>query len=215
MTNIITTVSTPNDVPLDEVVGLLQRFSKQELEGMKLKYPEHEELLKHGQEMGVPAPTISSQKELKVRLDIIRKGLEIILIKADEKSIQLKRRIDVLKNIQLASQIVMAISGASILILLQNTYEIFKIIAACLVLLGSMLTIFVQHKSGTISNGEGSLSSIYGKLIDYKINAEHYLQELIIYMKLEHDPSSYERISQIFQEVNEISFKLKTILQKT
>jgi len=139
--------------------------------------------------------------------EMLKPGLNGLLPK-------IKSKLKLLNNVQFISQIIVAISGASILIFLQEKYEdTTRLAVGTLTLFAGLLSLFVQPKSGTIAMGDNSLSKVFNELTDYKLNAEHFLEELIIIERLDFS-SSKEQVSQIIQKSNEISLQMKKIIQK-
>jgi len=184
--------------PINEIVGLLNTFGEGELSKLKEQYPEYSEMLKPGLTLG-EEDIKDELKELKIRATICKTGLNLILGKANGLLPKIKSKLKLLNNVQFISQIIVAISGASILIFLQEKYEdTTRLAVGTLTLFAGLLSLFVQHKSGTT---------------DYKLNAEHFLEELIIIERLDFS-SSKEQVSQIIQKSNEISLQMKKIIQK-
>lgn len=205
--------SLSKEAPINEIIGLLYNFGQSDLEGLRKSYPQYSELLKPGILLG-EENTINETEELKVRSEVSKIGLKLILGKTDKLLPKIKNRLKLLNNIQFISQIVVTISGASILVFLQEKHgETVKYIVGGLTLLAGLLSLFVQNKSGTIGLGENSLSKVFSTLTDHKLNAEHYLDELIILEKLNYS-SSKDQISQIIQKSNEISLSMKKIIEK-
>ena len=199
-----------NDAPINEIIGLLYSFDESELSKLKSEFPEYSELLKPGILLG-EEEVEDELRELKVRTAVCKTGLNLILKKSEKILPVIKSRLKLLNNVQFISQIVVAISGASILAFLQERQG--EIVIGSLALIASLLTLFVQHKSGTIALGENSLSKIFNDLTDYKLKAEHYLEELSIIEELNFS-SSKDQVSQIIQKSNDISLQMKKIIQK-
>lgn len=201
------------DAPINEIIGLLHSFDESELSKLRNEFPEYAELLKPGITLG-EEEVKDELRELKVRATVCKTGLNLILRKSEKILPEIKSRLKLLNNVQFISQIVVAISGASILVFLQEKHgETIKIVIGSLTLIAALLTLFVQHKSGTIALGENSLSKIFNDLTDYKLNAEHFLEELRIIEELNFS-SSTEQVSQIVQKSNDISLQMKKIIQK-
>jgi hypothetical protein len=201
------------DAPINEIIGLLHSFDEKELFKLRDEFPEHAELLKPGITLG-EEEVKDELIELKVRASVCKTGLNLILNRAETILPKIKSRLRLLNNIQFISQIVVAISGASILVFIQEKHgEATKIIIGSLTLIAALLTLFFQNKSGTIALGENSLSKIFNDLTDYKLNAEYFLEELRIIEKLNFS-SSTEQVSQIIQKSNDISLQIKKIIQK-
>ncbi|WP_298541892.1 hypothetical protein [uncultured Aquimarina sp.] len=200
--------------PINEIVGLLNAYSQSELSSIQEEFPEYEKFLKPGIIMGEDEASEDEIKELKIRTKVCKTGLNLIIQKSAEFLPKVKSRLKLLNSVQFISQIVIAITGASIMVFLQEKHgESVKIIIGCLTLIAAILTLYVQHKSGTIGLGENSLSKIFNDLTDSKLTAEHYLQELKIIEELNFS-SSVEEVSQIIKKSNDISSDMKKIIEK-
>jgi len=201
------------NLPINEIIGLLYLYSESELTKLRNEFPEYDELLKPGITLG-EEKVEDELKELKVRAMVCKTGLKLILKKSEKILPKIKYRLKFLNNVQFISQVVVAISGASILVFFQKKYEeATKIVIGSLTLIAALLTLFVQYKSGTIALGENNLSKIFNDLTDYKLNAEHFLEELRIIEELNFS-SSIEQLPQIIQKSNDISLQMKKIIQK-
>lgn len=201
------------EAPINEIIGLLDSFDESELAELREQFQEYGDILKPGITLG-EEDSKDELKELKVRSEVCKAGLNLILKKSEGLLPKIKFRLKLMNNIQFSSQIVVAISGASILVILQEKHgEVIKYIIGSLTLIAALLTLFVQHKSGTIALGENSLSKVFNDLTDHKLTAEHYLEELVIIEKLNFS-SSVEKVAQIIQKSNEISLQMKKIIQK-
>src|SRR5690606_4697000 len=144
---------------------------------LKVEFPEYEGLLKPGITLGED-DNKDKMRELKVRATVCKTGLNLILKKSEEILPKVKSSLKLLNNVQFISQIIIAISGASILVFLQENHsDAVKVMIGLMTLIAALLTLFVQHKSGTIALGENSLSKLFNDLTDYKLNAEHFLEE--------------------------------------
>jgi len=196
---------------VNEIVSLLDSYSKSKLNELKQKYPSHNKLFQPGIICG---ESDDSVKELKIRTELCKKGLETILIETKRIVPIIKNKIKLLNNIQLISQIIISITGASIILTFKQSHgELFTMIVGVLTLLSGVLTIYTQHKSGTISLGENSLTKVFNELTDHKIKAERYLNELIIIEKLDYSLKG-ENIIETINNSNEISGSIQSIIVK-
>jgi len=199
--------------PINEIIGLLHSYDESELSRLRDEFPEYAELLKPGITLG-EEEVKDELRELKVRALVCKTGLNLIFKESEKILPKIKSRLKLLNNIQFVSQIVVAISGASLIAFLQEKHgETIKMVFGSLTLISALLTLFVQHKSGTIASGQNSLSKIFNELMDYKLNAEHFLEELRIIEDLNFS-STTEYVSQIIQKSNDISLQMKKIIQK-
>lgn len=198
--------------PTNEIVDFLRLYDKSKVTELESSFPEYQKLFKEGMMMGENRVETVNE-ELKVRAEITKKGLQLILKKSEELLPKVKSKIKKLNSIQFISQVVVAISGASILLSLEKKFNFITPLVGVLTLVASLLTLFIQHKSGTIAFGDNSLSQLFNELTDYKLKAERFLEELIIAERLDYS-SSIEKVSQIINESNDISLEMKKIIAK-
>lgn len=199
--------------PVNEVVNFLHRYGGEEIERLKRQYPGFSEVFQQGITLG-ESESEDERLELKVRMELCKSGLQLILEKATQVLPKIKSNLKMLNNVQLASQGIVVISGASILAFLREMHgNSIKILIGCLTLLGALLSLFVQHRSGTIVPGDNSLSKIFNDLTDHKLRAEHLFKELLI-VERTHFSSSTEEVFEIIQQSNEISLKMKRLIEK-
>jgi len=112
-------------------------------------------------------------KENELRLKVVKSSLELIISKCDTFIPRLKRKLKMLNGVQLISQIVIAISGASLLTLLSTEVDkSINYLIGFLTLIGSLLTIYVQSKSIAINPNSNSVFKIYEDLVNLHIDAE-------------------------------------------
>ncbi|HZG00197.1 MAG TPA: hypothetical protein VEY71_04300 [Chitinophagales bacterium] len=202
--------------PINEVINLLEAYAPAELQDLKKTYPEQENALRRGINAGeTPAPNdgrVGTQDELYVRVVATIKGLELVIRKCNEVQPMLKTRLRNLGKVQFVSQLVVALSGATLLAMLQKENNIlFNTISGSLTLCGAILTLFVQHRSGTVVPGSRSLFQLYDPLVDNKIAAEHSLQELSIAVDT-YQHQSKEKVAELVSKSNGICWEMKKLL---
>ncbi|AXG71669.1 hypothetical protein KORDIASMS9_03926 [Kordia sp. SMS9] len=201
------------NAPINEIVGFLEIFGKKEIQKIRSQYPNYEDILKPGILMG-DKDIDDEIEELKVRTHISKVGINIMIQKADSVLPKIKSKLKIHSRIQFISQITLAISSTLILIYpLEEINQISKFLLGIITLVPSLLTIYVQHKSGITGYNEGNLSKIFNDLVDHKLNAEHYLRELIILDKLK-PSTSIKYAQETIKKSNIISIEIKKIIQK-
>lgn len=154
-----------------------------------------------------------ASKENELRLKIVKSSLEVIISKCNSFIPKLKTRLKRLNNIQLISQMIIAVSGASLLITLSNEANIsISYLIGVLTLICSLLTLYVQSKSVSMNPHSGSLFKIYDDLVNLHINAEQKLSELVIYSSL--NEISDERLPKILSDSNELCIEIRKLIGK-
>lgn len=155
-----------------------------------------------------------ASKENELRLKIVKSSLEVIISKCNSFIPKLKTRLKRLNNIQLISQMIIAVSGASLLITLSNETNVsITYLIGTLTLICSLLTLYVQSKSVSMNPHSGSLFKIYEDLINLHISAEQKLSELIIYSSLNNGFLD-ERLPEILISSNELCIEIRKLIGK-
>jgi hypothetical protein len=198
---------------INEIIGYLELADPNALEILRNKFPEYETILQQGITLGDDKSLFSNTNEVLVRGVASKTGLESVLKKCDELLPILKNKLKTLGNIQLGSQILVGISGASLLTQLVNTIPYITIITGILTLLGSSLTLFVQHRSGTILNNSQSIFGLYDKLIDNKFEAEQQLLEVDLALQV-FNVNSPDRLVTVVNKSNQICLEIRKIIEK-
>jgi hypothetical protein len=198
---------------INEVIGYLELADPNALETLRTEFPEYDSILQQGITLGDDKTLYSNPNEALVRGVACKTGLESVLKKCDELLPLLKRRLKTLGNVQLGSQIMIGISGASLLTQLVNTLPSITVITGMLTLLGSILTLFVQHKSGTILNNSQSIFSFYDKLVDNKFEAEQQLLEIDLALQA-YKNDNPDRLVIVVNKSNQICLDIRKIIEK-
>lgn len=197
---------------INEIVGLIQVTDPKVLEKLQGQFPEYADLFQPGIILGEADETIDPT-EILARGTICKAGLELVLKQCNEKLPMLKRRLKRLGNVQLTSQIIVGISGASLLTQPANANPAMNYAAGGLALLGSLLTIYSQHKSGTVLNSSQSIFSFYEKLVDNKLEAEQLLTDVGLALQV-FEKSNQEKLPGIVAKGNQICMEIRKILEK-
>ncbi|HAS42132.1 MAG TPA: hypothetical protein DCS93_16765 [Microscillaceae bacterium] len=186
--------------PVNEVYDLLSLHDAQELNKLKAKYKgkgkgEYQDY-EHIFSAGIIAGE-GEDDELLVRANLSLLGLKYILLRSKRLLPKLQKRIKGFNNIQLISQIIIAISGATLLTTFRKPFEpLTKIVVGALALTGSLLSIYVQKRLGNVALGEKSLAKLLNDLIDQQAKAEMYFDEMGILSKKIQLESATNDISQ-------------------
>lgn len=154
----------------------------------------------------------SIKKETELRLELVISSLRIVTEQCEKVIPQLKQKIKRLNNLQLISQIIIAISGASLLTVLNSeTSKIMNLVIGFLTLSGSLLTIYVQYKSYAMDSSSKSLLVVYEEISNLYIDADHNLAELKVYGQLETEASA-NRLRELISNGNELCLRLRKLL---
>ena len=201
---------------INEIVGLLDTYDTVALEALQKKFPAHQKVLSSGIIAGEGKEDSDQKVELQVRSEVCKSGLELILKRSTSLLPKLKSRVRFLNRCQLFSQVIVAIGGATIIGLLKSESGKDKMVsyfAASLTLIGSILSILIQYLSGSILANSKSVNILYENLVDYKIEAQHYLDEITILMKLGNE-SSMARMATIISDANHVSLEIRKIIER-
>ncbi|MCB9333913.1 MAG: hypothetical protein H6574_22895 [Lewinellaceae bacterium] len=196
---------------INEVIGFLNLVDPKRLNDLRETYPAYSELLKPG---GMLGEDKTNPNEALVRGVACKAGLERVLLVCKEKLPQLKRKLKSLGNIQFGSQVVVGIGGASLFLQFGNTLPSVQILTGVLTLAGSLLSLFVQHKSGTILNNNQSIFSYYEKLVDYNLEAEQQLLEIDLALQAFRDDNP-DRLIAVINTTNQICLEIRKLIEKS
>ncbi len=194
----------------NELIGFLKQYDKVELEQLAAKYPQYGGQLVEGITLGDEIAVRSTSDILMFRLELCKKGLESVIKESEKVIPQLKRKLRRLKNVQFYSQVLVAVSSASILVMLGKSNAIFNMVAAGLALLGSLLSIYVQTQSNGIGDRSQSISKAYTQLVESDIKAQKLLTEVKILHQFQ-DFSEIEAIHQLINDSNTICEEVRAI----
>lgn len=198
---------------INEVIGFLELVDPKRLNDLREEYPDYDRLLQQGTTLGLDKSLFADPNEALVRGMACKAGLERVLLVCAEKLPQLKRKLKSLGNIQFGSQVVVGIGGASLLSQFGNTQPSVQMLTGTLTLAGSLLSLFVQHKSGTILNNNQSVFSIYEKLVDNKLEADQQLLEIDLALQAFRDDNP-DRLIAVINTTNQICLEIRKALEK-
>ena len=198
---------------INEIIGLLELTDPKALEKLRNEYPDCEDILQQGITLGGENSLYSNPNEALVRGIASKTGLQCVLKKCDEYLPKLKQKLKMLGNVQLGSQILIGASGASLLSQLSKTIPSLVLATGSLTVIGSMLTLYVQHKSGTAFNSSQSIFSFYDKLVDNKFEAEQQLLEIDLALEAYHE-NNPDRLVAVVNKSNQICLDIRKIMEK-
>lgn len=198
---------------IDEVITFLEDFDTQAIEELRAEFPDYAPLLFSGKMLGEKRDAQSNPNEIFVRATVCKKGLEVLLHKVEETVPVLKKRLKNLGRIQFASQVIIGTGGASLITQSSDTIPFLQPIAGMFALTGSVLTLYAQHKSGTLSNSPQSIFHFYDKLIDGKFEAEQLLQDLDL-MLYAFEDKSLAAIAETVSRGNQVCLEIRKALEK-
>jgi len=198
------------NVPVNEIVSLLEDFSPIELEKLRQNFPKQRSILSSGQILGE-----TNKDELKLKMELSLSGLKVILQQCKEKIPKLKSRLKKISRLQFISQLVVLISGATIISILQRgELKWLTYLSSTLVLIGSIINLYTQNISNSAYN-EKSMMNIYETLTDHFIEAEQLQKDLEFYNSLESLQGKEDEIPEIIKNVNKASLEIKKVLFNT
>lgn len=201
-----------NQPDINEIVGLLNEYNREAIQQLKDKHPQFQALLKPGITMGREAA--AGQEELAFRAEVATEGLMFVVRECEERMPKLRKRLSVLKHVQFISQLIIAFSGASIIAMIGKEAEWVNLAGASLALAGSLLTIFVQHRSNGMLSGSESLSGVYDKLVGYRIKAENALKELGIWFRFRQPGEQTDELMALITQANGLCEDIRILLEK-
>ncbi|MEL6624663.1 MAG: hypothetical protein AAFO96_07535 [Bacteroidota bacterium] len=210
----------------NEVIGFLQLHAQQDLDNLRAEFPELRNLLEVGVEMGEPVQQLDKQLDARGELapearkvlmyaKLTEKALGEMLIKADQMTVKLRRRIKRAQNVQFVSQIVVAIGGATLLSDIGKEEDWVKYAAGAAALVGSILTLVVQRlQVGTFSGGN-NLTSVYDDLIELKVEAQQLQTQLKVSLEFVEETEQWKELEKILNATNDITSDIQTLWDKT
>lgn len=160
--------------PINEIVGFLDKYAPRALADLQRKYtdPEQSELLKPG----IIAGKVNRQLQLRAEATIV--GLNASMDVCDQTISTVRQKLKRGSIFQFVSQIMTAISGASILTALQlDAPRAAKYLAAAFALFGSLMAL-TGRQSGATLDPSGNLFNQYKELVDCKIEGQQIRAEL-------------------------------------
>ncbi|MEL6135713.1 MAG: hypothetical protein AAFR59_20330, partial [Bacteroidota bacterium] len=212
----------------NEIIGFLQAHSPDELAALQNEFSDFRHLLSVGVEMGeakdvvnrldidklqtrnIPTPGPQARKVL-MYAKLTEKALAEALVKAGELMQKLRVRIKRARNVQLISQIIVALGGASLFTDIGKQTDWVKYAAGGTALIGSILTLVVQRlEVGTFSGGS-SMASIYDDLVELRVQAQQQKRELEVALDFVEETEQWKELEKILHATNDITGDIQTI----
>lgn len=165
--------------PIDEIVGLLDKHAPGILQEIREKYPEQADLL----EAGLIAGTETTQ-QLQVRIETCLLGLKTAMHVCEKLLPKSKQKLKRASKLRFSSELVTAISGASIFtVLAVEAPKTARYAVAALALVGTLLALTTQYIGGALHPSAGNLFDQYKELIDCHVEAKQIHNELELWNK--------------------------------
>jgi len=198
---------------INEIVNFLVKNDKAQLDALKHKYPQYTQFLESGIILDDTGDI--KEDELKFRLIVSEQGLNSLFIKGKRLLSALRNKIKRLDTVQLVSQIIVVISGATILSTLAANFDnsiILNYLPPSLVLIGALLTLYIKSRSESFLFNNENLYELYSKLISLNIEAKLLLTELEIvkkYFTIDNAKQNIEKANGLIKELSIIENKLR------
>lgn len=190
-----------------EIVGFLDKYDLNNLLSLKEMYPTHIEMFEPGEILGI------DNHFLKAGLSLSRNGLKEIINQCNEKLPKQKKKLKVLKNVELINHIILIICSANLLVILNNDgVGLLKYVSAIFLLLSSIINAVIGNKSTSYLTRKDSLYDIVEECITYKIKAIS-LNERFDLIELSESLDS-DVVEKTINETNELCEKLYLLLEK-
>ncbi len=197
---------------INEVVSFLDRNDAPKLEQLRKKFPQFSEELEIGDILGEDDDI--KKEEFTFRLEVATAGLTAIQNKAIENLEALKQKVRSLNNVQLTGQVIVLISGAAILGMIEKDlgkeWTWLKYLAPSLVLLSSILTLWAKNRSELIFSPGKTINDSVGELITLKNQSIQIIGEIGIVMKY----FDLENAKILISSANETARKMNDLIEK-
>jgi hypothetical protein len=195
------------------LVSYLNNNDKNKLVTLKQKFEEFQEYLEPGIILE-SNEKIFEIEEYKFRLELCNVGLLSIFKKAEQDILKSRIKLKKINNIQIVSQLIVLLSGATILLTLQDdfggNFKWLKYIAPSLVLVASILTIWAKNKSESFLVGNKNLYESTSNLITLKNQASFLLAEITILQNF----FNLERVKATIEAANDTAKKMMDETEK-
>lgn len=192
---------------INGLVKYLFKYDAKEIEILKTEFSDYTAFL---EEEGIAMPASANEAENRFKMRVAKEVLSDLTVKADEIIPKLKTKLKVLNQIQLASQIIVIVSGASVFSLLRVDYPWIKLVAPSLILVSSILTIVVKNRSESMVNDDKSIYKLVSDLITYRSEAKFVLPEIKTATKF----YNHEVAGNIIERSNALALKMDDAITK-
>lgn len=203
-----------------DLIFLLEKYDTRSLNDLRRQYPRYRAYLEPDGVALVAKANVTSD-EYRFRLNVCKKGLEGALSSASLALPQLVEKLKRLRNLELINQIIIFISGATILSMVRkdlgNSYNWVKYIAPSLVLISSVITIIVKNRSVSFFSGNQNLYQLVSSLGILMNTANYLTQDIDIIQEIDSRLGSFdvENAKRLIGQSNTLAKEIMLLLSKT
>lgn len=205
---------TTNQPKINEIVNYLKNFDNDQLNSLKKEFPEYEKFLKPGIILGDENEGTENE-EYKFRLAVAEKGLRVIFMDSEKLYIKLKPKLKSINNVDLTSQIISLIGGATMLTLIEKdlgaAYNWIKYIAPGAIVISSLLSLFAKNRLESTLGGEDNLFKLTNTIIQYNAEAKALLAEIEVSKTF----FAIEKAKGIIESANKLAKEMEVVINKT
>lgn len=196
---------------VNEVISYLEAIDRNALEHLRSQFSdsrifEADTIIQEDEQA-------SYQKEVIACVTLCKTALESVLKKCNEYQPVLKQKLKTLGQIQSASQILILIHGTFLLTSVSKTCPVLLHVTGSFTVLGAVLTLVAQFKSGVMTYRAVGIIAFYDKLMDSKFEAEQQSLELELAFKA-YDGKNPQRLMVAISNVNDRCLTAKKLLEK-
>jgi hypothetical protein len=201
-----TSTNIERNPPIDEIVGLINRHSPNSIEVLREEFPEQaDELFREGITAG------ESEKQLGARKKACLTGLKVAIAVCENNIPLVKKKLKRANTLRLTSDIVTAISGASVVTVLASDFKkTVEYIVAVIAFVGTILSLITSYLTGVINPSAGNLYDFYKQLIECQVDAREIYNEL----KILEEPLADTNTTELITKGNALCKKV-TILENS
>jgi hypothetical protein len=204
-------VQTRSPAKVNEVINFMDSFSPDRISKLKTQFPEHKNILKGGILQG--EETVYPFSDLLVKGSICLEGMDEVINQCSAKKPKIRHRLKNLVNVQLVTQIIIAISGASIVTTLSNKLNNnLSIYAGILAFIGALLTIYIQFKTGILGQNSKNVFQLYDVLVTNNLKAESSKKDLVFLLKI-NNSNTYNDLDELIKNCNNLCFETRRVLE--
>jgi hypothetical protein len=165
------------NLKLNALVEILSRNNPAQLEKLRQRYPEQEELLTPGQMLGELEFDDLAVAELAIS------ALDILKVRIEANLNRLRRQLSRAKDIRLVSNIINTFSSAGIISAILGNNPTFAIITAFVTFISSVSLLISQHLESSFLGNENSPQKLFDNLVQVIPNAADLEFKLKVAMK--------------------------------
>jgi len=187
---------------ISEAVGLLERFTPDRLADLKRRFhePEYVELF-HSDIRAGESDERLSKNQLVARGRIMATALAEATELCNKHIPSVRRKLRIANAWQFVGQLTAVLGSAAIFTMLPSSAkQIGAYIAAGLALAGALVSVVAQFTVGVLNPGVGTMTTIYGKLVDCRFRAQ--IVEREIAMLLAEQSPDFDRLGTLVNDGN-------------